>query len=278
MAIDPSIVLKGSTPSLGDIFKDAMAIRQSQQLGSYYGAKAAAARDELESQQTLRGTLAGLADPYGTDRPATLKALLMASPEKFTQFGKQDADWSRSEVNLSRDKLKSAMEHNEAVGQLIGASVDQPTYTAALDRAEEMGIDTSKLPKQYVPGFVDNLRRQNLSIRDQLGEMWKQRRFDQTQENIDEDNARADRNTDSMISDRNSRRGLTARGQDMASSDRRRGQDMTDKRERGSYSYSHGGGRGRPGGGGASGGYTHTATDASGRKVGWNGSAWVPVQ
>lgn len=65
------------------------------------------------------------------------------------------------------------------------------------------------------------------------------------------DNARADRNTDSLVSDRVARRGLTARGQDVASrdrrystdrtsSDRRRGQDVTDKRMREGFGSSGG--------------------------------------
>lgn len=71
------------------------------------------------------------------------------------------------------------------------------------------------------------------------------------------DNARADRNTDSLISDRAERRRLTARGQDVASrdrrystdrssSDRRRGQDVTDKRIREGFGASGGRRGGKP--------------------------------
>jgi hypothetical protein len=46
------------------------------------------------------------------------------------------------------------------------------------------------------------------------------------QANIDEDNERADRNTDSLIGDRAERRGIQRRGQDIRSGDVRRGQDI----------------------------------------------------
>jgi hypothetical protein len=111
------------------------------------------------------------------------------------------------------------------------------------------------------------------------------------------DNSRADRNTDSVIEDRGARRGLIARGQDMtdsrgrygievASGDRRRGQDisastsirgqdLTDKRTRDIAATRPT--RGASGGGGG-GKLTRIAVGANGKKVGWNGKAWVPAQ
>lgn len=114
------------------------------------------------------------------------------------------------------------------------------------------------------------------------------------------DNSRADRNTDSVIEDRGARRGLIARGQDMtdsrgrygigvASGDRRRGQDIsantairgqdvTDKRTReiAASRPARGGAKGGGGGGGAK--LTRIAVAADGKKMGWNGKAWVPAQ
>jgi hypothetical protein len=97
------------------------------------------------------------------------------------------------------------------------------------------------------------------------------------------DNERADRNTDSLISDRVERRGLTARGQNIASSDRRRGQDvasgdrrrnqdMTDRRTRESAAFQGGGRRGR-------GGQVPTATNPqTGERMEFRAGKWVPAK
>jgi hypothetical protein len=289
MAIDADIPLKVKGFSLGDMLKDAMSIRQTQAQGDYYGALAASDKQDLESEQTLRDTLGGLSDPYGKDRPATLKALLMADPGKFTQMGKGNADWQRSDTNGERDELKNALEHSEAVGQLIGTAVDQPSYERAMQQAQAIGIDVSHLPPEFDPDLVGQMQHENLSIKDQLEQRWKAKRYDLQEENVEADNSRADRDLEDRMDDRDRRRGLTSRGQDLGSADRRRaqdlgstdrqrGQDITDRRGRESYSYSHGGGGGRAGGGGAS-GAVHTATDPkTGRKVQWNGKAWIPAR
>lgn len=89
-----------------------------------------------------------------------------------------------------------------------------------------------------------------------------ERRLDIHEENVDADNARADRNTDSVISDRTARRGETKRYHDQSDTTRRRGQD-------------------RPRAGRASGGRSSarpTATGPNGEKVEFDGKAWVPAR
>lgn len=82
------------------------------------------------------------------------------------------------------------------------------------------------LPEQY-PGEegVRQIQMQGMGLKDQLAELINQDKADAYVENIDADNARADRNTDSIIADRAARRGIQRRGQDIRSADTRRGQD-----------------------------------------------------
>lgn len=112
------------------------------------------------------------------------------------------------------------------------------------------GIDVSDQGlKQYL-AFGQNL---DALIDDRRSD----RRLQADLENMDADNARADRNTDNLIDTRNERLALTRRGQDIASSDRRystdrasadrrygvnttdarvrRGQDMLDQRVRAGF-------------------------------------------
>jgi hypothetical protein len=70
------------------------------------------------------------------------------------------------------------------------------------------------------------------SLADVIKDERADRRLSWDREDDEADNDRADRNIDSTIEDRNERRGLVARGQNIASGDRQRGQDLTDSRGR----------------------------------------------
>lgn len=155
-----------------------------------------------------------------------------------------------------------------------------------IDPSMTTGIDLSDrgLNRYYMMG-----RSLNTLLDDERSD----KRLTIDEQNIADDNARADRNTSSVIEDRGARRGLIARGQNMtdsrgrygigvASSDRQRGQDlshvdrvrgqdMTDKRIRET------GGK-KPGKAAPGTKFVKVAKDANGSVVGWNGKAWVPVK
>lgn len=84
-----------------------------------------------------------------------------------------------------------------------------------------------------------------------------ERRLAMAQGNLNTDNARADRNTDSIIGDRAARRGETKRYHDQSDTTRRRGQDKPRA----------GRGAARP-----------TATGPNGEKVEFDGKAWVTAK
>lgn len=134
------------------------------------------------------------------------------------------------------DRLKFQRDaYGYAVSRLGGVTKDAEYGEALADiqaRIDPLGVSVSQFLPDRFPG-PDALRQIRLSAIDAED----QTRLFMQQANIDADNARADRNTDSMIDVREgrlaeyqranrAREGNQRRGQDMSSRDRRRGQDM----------------------------------------------------
>jgi hypothetical protein len=123
------------------------------------------------------------------------------------------------------DRLK---DEHDAIGyglsSLVGVA-DPATYAvrrmAIVHRLEPIIANIAEVLPEQFPG-ADGLRdiqMRVLDLKDQLSALLNR-------ENVEEDNDRADRNTDSLINDREARRGIQRRGQDIRSADARRGQDV----------------------------------------------------
>ncbi|MCT2559231.1 hypothetical protein N0B51_09565 [Tsuneonella sp. YG55] len=170
------------------------------------------------------------------------------------------------------DRIKDEREFYGLAVEALSTVQDDAGWQAALQRlvpmSRALGTDlTATVPLTYPgPDAVNQLLERAMPIKQQLDH------FAQVA-NIKADNARADRNTNSMIEVREgrldeyqrsnrAREGNTRRGQNIASTDRKRGQDM-----RGSSSKKGGKAPARV-----------IAEDAQGNKVEWNGKAWVPVK
>lgn len=162
------------------------------------------------------------------------------------------------------DRLKD--EHDAyglGVSMLTGA--DEASWPArraeVIRRLAPLNLNLeAALPEQF-PG-EDGLREilmQGMNVKEQIAALINADKADAYVDNIDADNERADRNTDSLIEDRDARRAETRRYHD-GSLDERRASRRGRNRGRG-------GRQARP-----------TATGPNGEKVEWNGKAWVPVQ
>ncbi len=249
---------------------------------------------------------ANLAAPSAPNQNEALIRLAQADPSRA--FALED----REKTARSKE-LDDMHKLNAASGRLLAGVSDQQSYESAMGRMKKMfarfgeSMDDYDVPGTYDPSYVQSLRMSALDIDKQLAAERGAKRLEWDIEDDQADNERADRNTDSVITDRSARRDITVRGQnlsdargrrgqdlsdsrgrrgqDIASSDRRRGQDVSDKRlretvgNRGARRANAGSGAPAPAGQAAgSQKFTRTATDPStGKKVGWNGSRWVPA-
>lgn len=164
------------------------------------------------------------------------------------------------------ERLKAEQDfYGFAVSRLAGVS-DEAGYQAALDEADRilrpMGGDVrAHVPPNYPgPEGLGQLRLRALDVKDQITTLLNQA-------NVEADNARADRNTDSLIQDRNARRQETQRYHDVTVGERRRSNDQADRTRRRGQDMAAGRKSARP-----------TATGPNGEKVEFDGKNWVPIK
>lgn len=88
------------------------------------------------------------------DQDGFLRDMATINPEKQMKyqdaFRKRDGD----ELELKGKKLESQINQLGAVGSLAMGAKDQGSYETALSRASEMGLDVSKMPKQFDPNLM----------------------------------------------------------------------------------------------------------------------------
>src|SRR6185437_7093981 len=109
------------------------------------------------------------------DRSKALNAIGKLNPEKYAQmstaFAQQDqaaasakAALSKSQADAQDAQIKAALAHTGAIDQLLQGVTDQPTYTAALQHAQDLGIvKPGELPAVYDPQLVARLHANTLT-------------------------------------------------------------------------------------------------------------------
>lgn len=174
-----------------------------------------------------------------------------------------------------RDNFVKLLKDSQTVYSIgidrLSNATDEASYQAVLAElaplSEAIGGDLLEhVPPNYPgPDGIRELTMKALDAKDRVAAFMRQA-------DIEADNQRADRNTDSLIADRNARRDETRRYHDVQAGNTRRGQDVRSRDTRRGQDRRGRGGRGatqaRP-----------TATNTkTGEKMEWDGQAWVTVQ
>jgi hypothetical protein len=141
---------------------------------------------------------------------------------------------------------KAIREQTGVESQIIGAvrrapEEDRP-YIYEQIRAEYEGKGVKGLPPVWDEDLAETHQAAGMTAMQAFNTERADKRLAADVEDDEADNERADRDTNSRISDRAARLDVTVRGQNIASTDRRRGQDISGRRAPG---------RGDRGGGGA---------------------------
>jgi hypothetical protein len=172
--------------------------------------------------------------------PDGLQRLARVNPKLAFELSKMSSDQHTAAFKAIREQV-------DLESQVIGAVRAAPpadqarVYESIRDNLVAKGV--TGLPEQWDPTLAETHQRMGLTAMQAFQDNRAERRFEQDVADDEADNARADRNTDSVVEDRGARRDLVVRGQDLtdsrgrrgqdvASGDHRRGQDMTDKRVR----------------------------------------------
>lgn len=200
------------------------------------GQAAVPAAQEGEQSAPAGVDVSALGQPR-SDADAAFLRMVQRDPSKALKI--------RSEL---RDNFVAQLEaesdfYGLAMGELSRAT-DPASWSAALQslmpRAQALGMDLARVvPAEYPgPEAVAELMRRAQPIKEQLDLMVREA-------NIEADNERADRNTDSLIETREGRLAEYERNNRARLATTRRGQDMTDSRLRSRSSGKRGGKKAR---------------------------------
>lgn len=171
--------------------------------------------------------------------------------EALAQFlGPDFAEIARLDPNLAMearnkdqkyraDDLDMIGETENRLMQLLGATQSQEQYDAALQRARNiygarfgLNLDDLGLPTQWSPQTAAMFRNQGATPAQQLAGVNRERRLDWDIEDDVTDNERADRNLDDQIGHRAGQRESLERYRQGRLGVTKRGQDLTDSRQR----------------------------------------------
>lgn len=195
-------------------------------------------------------------------RNAAFKRMMQLNPIEAMKI-------QSSERDRHLDGMEDANKAFRYAAEALGNARDDATYKQVLDRVEQavapLGIDIRSMVPGTHPGpeGIRELQMQALEISQRFAAMDRRFSAEARVDDIEADNERADRNTDSIIADRSARTGIA---RDRAATSDRREARMA----------AGGGGRSRKPKK-ASGGEGQTAVNpATGERVVFRGGKWVP--
>lgn len=188
---------------------------------------------------------------------------MMINPD----YAKIAMELRNKDQTYRNDRLEHVGKLEDRAMQALGSAHDQASYDRARNIVNRLfsrfnvSADDLGLPEVFSPQALEEVRLRGTTPKDQLGNDRLNRRLDWDIEDDQLDNERMDDREASLARDRAARLTETRRYNQRRDATIRRGQD------RRPAPRSSSGVSARP-----------TATDANGRKVQWNGQAWVPVQ
>lgn len=199
------------------------------------------------------------ASPNMDDRNAAFMEMARIDPKRAFQIQSDARD-------AALDRLKGGQDALRIAASRLASTNDDNSYRAVLADLDAqlmpLGIDISKTVPTTHPGPEGIRKLQMLAMKEaeQLAALDREARTEAMIENYEADNARADRNTDSLIAERGERTGIQ----------RQRAETAAERERR----LGAGGGRG-----GRTGGAAKTAVNPeTGERLELRNGKWVPVK
>jgi len=198
-------------------------------------------------------------------RNAAFKRMMQIDPVQAMKIQSEERD-------RTLDGMEDANKAFRYAAEALGNARDDATYKMVLDRVEQavapLGIDIRSMVPGTHPGpeGIQQLQMQALDISQRFAAIDRRFSAEARAADIDADNQRADRNTDSLIADRSQRTGIQ----------RQRAETAAEREAR----MAAGGGRrgGKPKksrGGGAA---PTAVNPATGERIEFRGGKWVPAK
>lgn len=175
MPLDPSIILNaGRQPRRNPLaeYAGVMQIQQAQQ-------EMAALEDERSRRNALAEAAKGAVGPDGRIDYGALSGAMIGQgdiegalkiDEMSGKRSKAASDAETAEYNAAQQKLG-------LMAQVFGGAKTPESYARGRQFLAAQGIDTSQIPEQFDPTFVQDATQQALTAKERLADAWKEREF-----------------------------------------------------------------------------------------------------
>lgn len=100
--------------------------------------------------------------------------------DKVAAIDKHGRDTLKSQRDEQTHQIDMALKRTDAISQLLGAAVDQPSYDAARQRITALDPDAG-MPEVFDPAWVQQNRMMGLKVAEQLSHQMNQAKFAESQ-------------------------------------------------------------------------------------------------
>lgn len=156
-------------------------LQNAQNQNKLFSLQVQDSNDARNSKNALADAYRAAADPTtgAIDRNKLYTGLASSGQgAQLPGIQKQFSDQDKAARDADKSKLEAVKQHVELQGQLLGSVKDQNSWTAALQSAQQNGIDVSKFPTTYDPAVVQQLQQGALSAQQQVEQQWKAKGYD----------------------------------------------------------------------------------------------------
>ncbi|WP_455154181.1 hypothetical protein [Cupriavidus campinensis] len=221
-SLDPSIILQGKPAQIENplvLLAQGEQFRAAQTKNKLLDMQLQQEQRAVADQQALGELTRAAYDPNtGTIDPSKVRSGLAQAGNygALTAFETKQLAQQKAQREADKARLESVMQNVALQGQLLGGVTDQATYDQARQHAAENGVDVSKLPPTYDPNMVSQLRARALTAAQQVEQEWKQKGYDQREQQFQQGQETTRRGQDIGAMNAEAGRQVTIRGQDMS--------------------------------------------------------------
>lgn len=190
--IDSSIYFQQRQPDLPNPLAQAAQLSQLQggmAQNALAQTKLAQAQRQDQQEQASNAAYSSAYDPVtGKVDPNKVYASLSSSGNggAILPAQKQFAEQAKAAREQEKAALDSAIQKQGVIAQTAAAAKDQASWDSGLQSLQQMGIDTTNVPKVYDPATADMLLKRSLTGVQQLEQTWKQKGYDLDVRKVDE--------------------------------------------------------------------------------------------
>lgn len=190
--IDSSIYFQQRQPDLPNPLAQAAQLSQLQggmAQNALAQTKLAQAQRQDQQEQASNAAYSSAYDPVtGKVDPNKVYASLSSSGNggAILPAQKQFAEQAKAAREQEKAALDAAIQKQSVVAQTAASAKDQASWDSGLQSLQQMGIDTTNVPKVYDPATADMLLKRSLTGVQQLEQTWKQKGYDLDVRKVDE--------------------------------------------------------------------------------------------